>query len=176
MPKEAGMKSRFIPSTTERVPQHTDEEINERINLRIEANVNFYATQDRRTLDSRLQELDQEWDIERVLEANAAAISLIGLGLGRFVSRRWYLLPPPLQASFSSMQCGAGACRSACFVDSVSALPRRSITNATLSKLCGAISLASNKKIAHRSKKPFMLFPIHESFERLLLHVTHINA
>ncbi|HSC57410.1 MAG TPA: hypothetical protein VLC51_09410, partial [Nitrospira sp.] len=75
------------------VLQHTDEEINERISRRIEANVNFYATQDRRTLNIRLQELDREWDIERVLEANAAAVSLIGLGLGRLVSRRWYLLP-----------------------------------------------------------------------------------
>jgi hypothetical protein len=28
-----------------------------------------------------------------VLEANAASISLIGLALGRLVSRRWYLLP-----------------------------------------------------------------------------------
>ena len=87
------MNSDIIPATTERVLQHTDEEINERISRRIEANVNFYATQDPRTLDIRLQELDQEWDIERVLEANAAAVSLIGLALGRLVSRRWYLLP-----------------------------------------------------------------------------------
>jgi len=84
------MNADIIPATTERVLQHTDEEINERISRRIEANVNFYATQDRRTLDIRLQELDREWDIERVLEANSAAVSLIGLGLGRLVSRRWY--------------------------------------------------------------------------------------
>jgi hypothetical protein len=41
----------------------------------------------------RLDELDREWDIERALEANAAAVSLIGLALGRLVSRRWYFLP-----------------------------------------------------------------------------------
>jgi hypothetical protein len=28
-----------------------------------------------------------------MLEAHAAAISLIGLGFGRFADRRWYLLP-----------------------------------------------------------------------------------
>jgi elongation factor P hydroxylase len=49
------MTSVFIPSTTERVSQYTDEEITERISRRIEANVNYYATQDRRTLDIRLQ-------------------------------------------------------------------------------------------------------------------------
>jgi hypothetical protein len=34
--------------------------------------------------------LDQEWDIERMLEANAAVISLIGLALGTVVHQRWY--------------------------------------------------------------------------------------
>ncbi len=47
---------------------------------------------DRRVLDIRLQELDREWDIERVLEANAAIFSLLGLTLARFFSRRWFLL------------------------------------------------------------------------------------
>lgn len=44
-------------------------------------------------LERRLHELDHEWDIERTLEANAAVISLIGLGLGTFLHRRWYILP-----------------------------------------------------------------------------------
>ena len=33
------------------------------------------------------------WDIERTLEANASLVALIGLGLGAFVHRRFYLLP-----------------------------------------------------------------------------------
>jgi hypothetical protein len=74
-------------------PRYTNEEINERISRQIEANVIFYASQDRASLDGRLQALDREWDIARVLEASAAAVSLIGLGLGRFLSRRWYVLP-----------------------------------------------------------------------------------
>jgi hypothetical protein len=88
----------LISSTTERVPRQTDEEINERISRQIEANVNYYASQDRNALDHRLEALDREWDIERMLEANAAAVSLIGLGLGRFVNRRWYLLPTAVAA------------------------------------------------------------------------------
>ncbi|HKR81327.1 MAG TPA: hypothetical protein VJR69_16595 [Nitrospira sp.] len=34
-----------------------------------------------------------EWVIKRTLEANSAAVSLIGLALGRLISRRWYFLP-----------------------------------------------------------------------------------
>jgi hypothetical protein len=44
-------------------------------------------------IGQRLQELDAEWDIERVLETNASTLALIGLGLGTFVNRKFYLLP-----------------------------------------------------------------------------------
>lgn len=43
-------------------------------------------------IDARLRELEHEWDIERTLEANASVVALIGLGLGAFVHRRFYLL------------------------------------------------------------------------------------
>jgi hypothetical protein len=84
--------SPLLPSTTERVPRQTDPAINERITQQTEAIVEAYSA-DRRLIDVRLEELDGEWDIERILEANAAAVSLIGLTLARFVSRRWFLLP-----------------------------------------------------------------------------------
>lgn len=89
--------SPLLPSTTERVPQQTDPAINERITQQTEANVEAYSA-DRRLIDVRLEELDGEWDIERILEANAAAVSLIGLTLARFVSRRWFLLPAAVAA------------------------------------------------------------------------------
>jgi hypothetical protein len=66
--------------------------VNEHIIRHTDMNVGSYAA-DRRLIDMRLQDLDREWDIERTLEANAAAVSLIGLALGRLISRRWYFLP-----------------------------------------------------------------------------------
>ncbi len=83
----------IIPPSSVRVPRHTDQAINEQIRRRTDAHVAFYAGHDRARLDLRLEELDREWDIERVLEANAATVSLIGLSLTRFVHRRWMLLP-----------------------------------------------------------------------------------
>jgi hypothetical protein len=44
-------------------------------------------------IDARLAELDREWDIERVLEANAAAIALGGLLVGVFRNRAFLALP-----------------------------------------------------------------------------------
>jgi hypothetical protein len=83
----------MIPTTVGRVPQNTAEEINQRIRRQTEANVARYGSGGEATIEQRLNELDQEWDVERTLEANAAAVALIGLGLGTFVDRRFFALP-----------------------------------------------------------------------------------
>ncbi len=45
-------------------------------------NIAYYTRQGRRAIEFRLEELDAEWDIERVLEVNASSVSLLGLTLG----------------------------------------------------------------------------------------------
>lgn len=44
-------------------------------------------------LESRLAALDREWDMERSLQADAAALALVGLTLGTIVDRRFLALP-----------------------------------------------------------------------------------
>ena len=82
----------MLPTTAERVPQATDEELNERIRADTETNIERHA-RSREDIDRRLAELDREWDIERTLEANAASVSLVGIALSVFVSRRFLVLP-----------------------------------------------------------------------------------
>ena len=79
--------------TTTRVEEHTDAEINEEIYNRTRNNVLLYASAGPPAIDRRLRELEMEWDIERVLEANAASFSLMGLALGAFFDRRWFIFP-----------------------------------------------------------------------------------
>jgi hypothetical protein len=81
----------MIPTTAERVQVNTDCQINERIRERTDASVARFGS--RGDIDRRLRELDEEWDVERTIEANASSIVLAGLGLGAFVDRRFYLLP-----------------------------------------------------------------------------------
>ena len=64
----------MLPNTVERVPQNTSEEINKRIARETNRRVNFYATNPI-GIERRLRELDEEWDIERVLEASAASVA-----------------------------------------------------------------------------------------------------
>jgi hypothetical protein len=83
----------MLPDTTTRVTRNTAERINEQIRRETEARVAHTAAAGPAAIEQRLAELDREWDIERMLEANAASASLIGLGLGTFLNRRWFLLP-----------------------------------------------------------------------------------
>ena len=81
-----------MPTTIERVPRATDEEINRRIQRETRARVRACAI-DPSYIDERLRELDAEWDIERVLETNASLVAFAGVALGVTVSRRWLALP-----------------------------------------------------------------------------------
>lgn len=64
----------LIPPTTSRVAQQTDEEINARIRRQTENNVAYFGKDGSQAIGERLRELDREWDVERLLEANAATI------------------------------------------------------------------------------------------------------
>lgn len=83
----------MLPSTVGRVPQHTSDHVNAEIRRDAEQRVARCAAAGRPAIDRRLAELDREWDIERTLEANAAAFSLVGLTLGLTVNRKWFALP-----------------------------------------------------------------------------------
>jgi hypothetical protein len=83
----------MIPATTERVPRHTPEHLNQQIREQTRANVARYSQAGPAALDRRLRELDEEWDIERLLEANAASLVVLGSALGAFADRRFFILP-----------------------------------------------------------------------------------
>ena len=83
----------MVPATTTRVQENTDETINKRIRAQTERNIENIARKGRAAIDERLEELDREWDVERLLETNAASLALLGVGLGAFVDRRFFLLP-----------------------------------------------------------------------------------
>jgi hypothetical protein len=80
------------PTTVNRVPRHTSEEVNRHIAEETEERVRRLAANPA-AIQSRLHELDEEWDIERMLEANAAALAFTGTVLGTFVDRRWLAVP-----------------------------------------------------------------------------------
>jgi hypothetical protein len=81
----------MIASSAHRVPESTAEDVNERIRRETEARIAYFA-EHQEEIPRRLAELDDEWDIERAIEANASALAFVGLALGT-ANRRWLILP-----------------------------------------------------------------------------------
>jgi hypothetical protein len=77
----------------DRVRARTDPTINDQLDEELAHRIRFYAAQDAQTISERLDQLDREWDIERLLETNAASLSLAGFVLGATLSRKWLILP-----------------------------------------------------------------------------------
>lgn len=76
----------------DRVRAHTAPELLEQIDRGIEENIQFYATQSKGAISARIEELEREWDIERLLETNASALAFSSLVLGITVNKKWLLL------------------------------------------------------------------------------------
>src|SRR4030042_3959886 len=81
----------MMPATELRVELNTEEQINRRIRRELEARL-CYCAQHPEQIESRLGEVDREWDVERLLETNASVLALVGLTLGS-IARKWVLLP-----------------------------------------------------------------------------------
>ena len=79
--------------TADRVRANTSKEINRRIDQGIEDRVREYAKRSRSDITRRIEELDREWDMERLLETNASAIAFTGLALGLTHSKKWLIVP-----------------------------------------------------------------------------------
>lgn len=82
-----------IPSTMDRVQLSSPRSVNKEIRRATEQNVRRFATADENAITKRLQELEREWDIERTLEANAAAIAFTGVVLAASIDRRFLVIP-----------------------------------------------------------------------------------
>jgi hypothetical protein len=78
------------PPTVTRVEKHTDDELNARIERETLVSLSLASHGGPAAIESRLRELDREWDVERVLEANASTMVLLTLTLGLAASRKFF--------------------------------------------------------------------------------------
>ena len=79
--------------SADRVRRSTDIEVNNRIDRRTDANIASYSSLGREAVLSRIDALDREWDVERILEVIAPTLALSGVVLGVTVNKKWLLVP-----------------------------------------------------------------------------------
>jgi hypothetical protein len=63
-------------------------EVNRKIDREIEENIRKYTYQGSYEINQRIKELEEEWDIERILHLNLAGLALLGIGLS-FKNKNW---------------------------------------------------------------------------------------
>lgn len=80
-------------NTPDRVRAHTDASVNRRIDKETAAGVRRYTRKSIGQISRRIEELDREWDMERILETNASLLAFTGLMLGMIRDRKWLALP-----------------------------------------------------------------------------------
>ncbi|MGN6367601.1 MAG: hypothetical protein ACTHN5_05005 [Phycisphaerae bacterium] len=81
-----------LNSTAERVAVNTSPVRNRQIERHTDARIEWYRTHPEE-IEGRLAELDREWDVERLIEVEAPVMTLVGLALGKGVSRKMLVLP-----------------------------------------------------------------------------------
>jgi len=95
------MISTVLPATATRVERATQPALNERIRMQTDARVARLEGSEPVEIHARLDQLDHEWDIERVLQLNASSLVMIGVALGYACDRRFLLLPAAVLAFFA---------------------------------------------------------------------------
>lgn len=86
-------KEHNVQKILDRVRYNTAEKVNQQIDKKMENDIRYFSTQTREELSKRIEELDQEWDIERLLIVNASTLSLTGLVLGITKDKRFLAVP-----------------------------------------------------------------------------------
>lgn len=82
----------MIRASSTRIQEAAAETVDQEIRREMEQRISYYAAH-KDEIRERLWELDREWDVERSLDLTVSGLGLLGLFLGAFRARRWFLLP-----------------------------------------------------------------------------------
>jgi len=89
----------MIAKSAGRVAQNTDPHINDTIRRRMQMRLTYYR-EHQNEIPRRLDELDREWDVERMLATNSSAFTLAGMVLSQLKGRQWLLLSLAVQGFY----------------------------------------------------------------------------
>ncbi len=80
------------PDEPDRIRENTSEEINRRIDRYTEDNIRYFATQGRGAISERIDDLEEEWDVDRLVQACISGVGLTSIIFGAVFSRKWWLV------------------------------------------------------------------------------------
>lgn len=81
------------------IRESTSDEINRRIDRYTEDNIRHYATQPNDIITDRINILEKEWDIQRLVQSISSGIGLGSIILGVLGSKKWWFITTLATAS-----------------------------------------------------------------------------
>lgn len=85
------MRATFFPKSASRVKINTTTKSNHQINDQMSRNISEYLHAGKEDISQRIEQINKEWDTERILEANASAIIVVSTLLG-FLVNKWFFV------------------------------------------------------------------------------------
>jgi hypothetical protein len=85
------------------------EKVKENIEGKTSSNLVHYANETEAVIKQRIEALDNEWDMDRMLQLNASVFSIAGIALGARVHKNWFILPGVI-AGFLALHAVKGWC------------------------------------------------------------------
>lgn len=82
----------IFPPNALKVKMSTSNKMNKKIHEKMLDTILKKSAINQESISERIEELDREWDTERILETNASIIILISIALGILFSKWWFLL------------------------------------------------------------------------------------
>jgi hypothetical protein len=87
------MNKCILPSTVKKAAYHTCNKVNQDIRYKTVNCISVYKDGGNAVLSDRIERLNREWDIERVLETNAASVILLSSIMGYKKKKcGWFLI------------------------------------------------------------------------------------
>lgn len=80
------------PDEPDRIRENTSDEINRRIDRFTEDNIRFYATQSNDILSERIDDLEDEWDVDMLIQLYISGVGLTSIIFGTLGSKKWWLV------------------------------------------------------------------------------------
>lgn len=88
----------------DRIRENTKADINRRIDRQIEANIRYYSLKSKEDITSRIEELEEEIDIERALQIKVSCVASGGFLMGIISSKKWWFFTTAAIAGFWGQQ------------------------------------------------------------------------
>ncbi|HLN55561.1 MAG TPA: YgaP-like transmembrane domain [Bacteroidales bacterium] len=76
----------------DRVRENTPDETNMKMDEKLMERTDRYQNLSVSEINTRLDKVQNEWDIERALEVNLSSLALTGLVFGTIFSKKWYMM------------------------------------------------------------------------------------